>query len=231
MRADSGFASDTIFNYLEKEQINYVIAGRMHAPLQDKIKQLKTWNAIGLGIWISETEYKASKWESPRRVIVIRQSVDIRPKATGKKLKLFDDKEYYEQYRYHTFYTNQKLPATQIWEQYKGRGDCENRIKELKYDFALEGFNLKDFFATEAALRMVNLAYNIISLFRQVSSEKPSHQRLQTLRLNCYAVGAWMTKKGNSKVLKLAVPIKKRKWMNGIFSKVDECAFPLSLQN
>ncbi len=229
LRADSGFASDLIFRHLEQKQIPYVIAGRMHYPLQDKIKQQKTWTAIGLGIWISETRYKASKWETERRVIVIRQSVDLRPKATGKKLKLFDDMEYYEQYRYHTFYTNQTLPATQIWEQYKGRGDCENRIKELKYDFALEGFNMKDFFATEAALRMVNLAYNIISLFRQVSSEKPKHQRLQTLRLNCYAVGAWMTKKGNSRVLKLAVPIKKRKWMDGIFAKVDICSFPLSL--
>jgi hypothetical protein len=27
------------------------------------------------------------------------------------------------------------------------------------------------------------------------------------------------------------VPIKKRKWMNGIFAKIDECSFPLSLQN
>jgi hypothetical protein len=199
--------------------------------LQDKIRQLKTWNAIGFGIWISETEHKATKWDAPCRVIVIRQSVDLRPKATGKKLKLFDDKEYYQQYRYHTFNTNQQLPATQIWEQYKGRGDCENRIKELKYDFALEGFNMKDFFATEAALRMINLAYNIISLFRQVSSEKTQHKRLQTLRLNCYAVGAWMTKKGNSKVLKIAGLIKKRKWMDGIFSKVDECSFPLSFRN
>lgn len=231
LRADSGFASDAIFTHLEKEQINYVIAGRMHQGIQDKIKQIKTWTAIGFGIWISEIEYKATKWEKSRRVVLIRQSVDIRPKATGKKLKLFNDKEYYENYRYHTFYTNQNLPATQIWEQYKGRGDCENRIKELKYDFALEGFNMKDFFATEAALRFVNLAYNIISLFRQVSSEKPKHQRLQTLRLNCYAVGAWMTKKGNSKVLKMAVPIKKRKWMDGIFAKLDDCSFPLSLQN
>lgn len=231
LRADSGFASDTIFTHLETRQINYVIAGRMHQGIQDKIKQISTWSAIGTGIWISEIEYKAAKWKKVRRVIVIRQSVDLRPKATGKKLKLFDDREFYQQYRYHTFYTNQALPATQIWEQYKGRGDCENRIKELKYDFALEGFNLKDFFATEAALRFVNLAYNIISLFRQVSSEKPKHQRLQTLRLNCYAVGAWMTKNGNSKVLKMAVPIKKRKWMDGIFAKVDDCYLPLSPQN
>ena len=230
LRADAGFASNTIMNHLEKQHIQYVIAARIHSGLQDKVHQIKTWNAIGLGIWLSEIEYKAAKWENPRRVIVVRQSIAMRPEATGKKLKLFDDKEFYEQYRYHCFYTNQTLPAQQIWEQYKGRGDCENRIKELKYDFALEGFNLKEFFATEAALRMVNLAYNMISLFRQVSSEKPKHQRLQTLRLNCYAVGAWMTKKGNSKVLKMAVPVKKRKWMDGIFAKVDEVSWPLSLK-
>ena len=231
LRADSGFASDPIFTHLEKEPINYVIAAKMHAGLQHKIKGVKTWNAIGYGIWISEIEYKATKWEKTRRVVVVRQSVAIRPEATGKKLKLFDDTEYYEQYRYHGFYTNQTLPAKQIWEQYKGRGDCENRIKELKYDFALEGFNLQEFYATEAALRMVNLAYNLISLFRQISSEKPKQQRLQTLRLNCYAVGAWMTKRGNSQVLKMAVPIKKRKWMDGIFAKLDELDLPLSIQS
>jgi hypothetical protein len=108
----------------------------MHQGIQNEIKQLKTWTAIGFGIWISETEYKAAKWEKARRVVIIMQSVDMRPKSTGKKLKLFDDKEFYECYHYHTFYTNQNLPATQIWEQYKGRGYCENRIKELKYDFA-----------------------------------------------------------------------------------------------
>lgn len=115
MRADSGFASDSIFSHLEGLNINYVIAGRMHQGIQAKISQLKTWTAIGYGIWISETEYKVAKWQQKRQVIVVRQSVDIRPKATGKKLKLFDDKEFYQQYRYHTFYTNQNLPATQIW--------------------------------------------------------------------------------------------------------------------
>ena len=154
----------------------------------------------------------------------------MRPQASGKKLKLFNDNEFYSNFRYHAFYTNQKLPAVQIWEQYKGRGDCENRIKELKYDFALEGFNLKDFYATEAALRMVNLSYNLISLFRHVSGEGTKNQRLQTLRLNCYAVAAWMTKKGNSKILKMAVPIKKRKWMDGIYSKVEKHIMPYSLR-
>lgn len=229
-RADSGFCSDKILNYLEARDTPYVVAAKMHRTLQYKVSEVSTWAAIGNGIWISEMEYKASRWEKPRRVIVIRQHVELRPKASGKKLKLFNDDAYYSNFRYHCFFTNQQLPATQIWEQYKGRGDCENRIKELKYDFALEGFNLKDFYATEAALRMVNLAYNLISLFRHVSSEGSKNQRIQTIRLNCYAVAAWMTKRGNSKVLKVAVPIKKRQWMDGIFSKMENCTLPYSVR-
>ena len=50
---------------------------------------------------------------------------------------------------------------------YRGRADCENRIKELKYDFAAENFNMKEFWATEAALNTIMLAYNLMSLLRQ----------------------------------------------------------------
>lgn len=56
----------------------------MPLGIQHEIKQLKTWEAIGLGIWISETEYKAAKWDKARRMVVVRQSVDISPGATGK---------------------------------------------------------------------------------------------------------------------------------------------------
>jgi IS4 transposase len=60
------------------------------------------------------------------------------------------------------------LPAEVVWRTYRGRADCENRIKELKYDFGADSFNMKDFWATEAALNTVMLAYNLMSLFRQV---------------------------------------------------------------
>ncbi len=48
------------------------------------------------------------------------------------------------------------------------RADSENRIKELKYDFDVDSFNLQNFFATEAALCVVIMAYNIVSLFRHL---------------------------------------------------------------
>jgi hypothetical protein len=43
------------------------------------------------------------------------------------------------------------LSAEELWRLYRGRADCENRIKELKYDFGGDSFNLKSFWATEAA--------------------------------------------------------------------------------
>jgi len=59
------------------------------------------------------------------------------------------------------------LGSSVIWRMYRGRADCENRIKELKYDFAAENVNMKGFWATATALNTIMLAYNLMSLLRQ----------------------------------------------------------------
>ena len=128
-RADSGFVSNSIFEYLDNKHIPNIIAGRMHAVMQLKMKDNKNWVAIGEGIWISEIQDNAEGWKKPRRVVVLKQDIQIRPKATGKKLKLFNDDLYYQNNRFHSFITNQALPAKQIWEQYKERANAENRIQ------------------------------------------------------------------------------------------------------
>ncbi len=69
-------------------------------------------------------------------------------------------------WRFSALVTDLDLPAEVIWRIYRGRDDCENRIKELKYDFAADSFNMRDFWATEAALNTVMLAYNLMSLLR-----------------------------------------------------------------
>jgi len=228
-RADSGFCSQSILAFLEKRAIPYVVAGRLHAVLQIKIKDVKAWNVLDRGLWIAEFTYKAKGWSTERRVVVIRQSIPLRPKATGKKLKLFDDALYYEHYRFHCFFTNQALPAEQIWNQYKGRGDAENRIAELKADFGAEGFCLDNFYATEAAMRMVMVAYNLMSLYRLFSRQTTVHPRLSTLRFNCFAVGSWVVKQGSKTILKMSVPLKRRQWFDGLFDNIRRTQLPLSL--
>lgn len=62
--------------------------------------------------------------------------------------------------------TDLLLEDSEIWDLYRKRADCENRIKELKEDFGLGSFVLRDFWGTEAGLTLCMLANNLMSQFR-----------------------------------------------------------------
>lgn len=97
-------------------------------------------------------------------MVMVRQQIDKRLKAAGKQLRLFEDEGIYKNYRYSCFITNLTLSAKMVYDLYRNRADAENRIKEAKYDFGAESFNTRDFYATEAILNFVMLAYNLIGL-------------------------------------------------------------------
>jgi Transposase DDE domain group 1 len=229
-RADSGFCSETIMSFIEDKPIAYVISYKLYVKLQGAIYGIKNWQPIGMGIWITEIEFKQGNWSKARRVVIIKQQEEVRKKTTGKKLtslfKLEDiNRDKVFKTRYHAFVTNQTLPATEIWEQYKRRGDAENRIKELKEDFGVQGFCMNDFCATETAMRFVMVAYNLMSLFRQVTLQKQPSPALATLRFNCFAVGSRV----QDKVLKMSVPLKRRQWYDSLFTFIENTNLPLSL--
>jgi hypothetical protein len=124
-------------------------------------------------------------------------------------------------YRYSCFITNMDLPAKVIYDTYRGRADCENRIKEVKYDFGAESFNVNDFWATEAVLNFVMMAYNLMSLFRQAIINGKSQQFLKTIRYKIFAIGAYMIKSGNSRILKLFLAMQRREWFKGLWSSAN----------
>jgi hypothetical protein len=95
-------------------------------------------------------------------------------------------------------------PAEQIWLSYKDRADAENRIKELKYDFGLDSFCMDKFWATEAAFRTIMIAYNLMSLFRQIVLQSKSQATLRTLRFKCFALGSWITKHAGKTTLNIS---------------------------
>ena len=96
-------------------------------------------------------------------MVSVRQKISLRPKAVGKQLSLFGD-EFLEinNYRYTCYITSLKISASDIWRLYRGRANCENRIKELKYDYALDKMNQTSFYGTEAALMLMTVAYNFL---------------------------------------------------------------------
>jgi hypothetical protein len=90
-RADSGFYDKKVFDHLEKRSINYIVAVRLYAPVQQLIASHKTWFTLSDGIEIAESTYQSPLWKTPRRTVMLRQHIPTRPKATGLSLKLFQE--------------------------------------------------------------------------------------------------------------------------------------------
>jgi hypothetical protein len=86
-----------------------------------------------------------------------------------------------------------------------------------------------DFVATESAMRFVMVAYNLMSLFRQLTAQTRPQPKLPTLRFNCFAVGSWIEQTGKITKLKMSVPLKRRQWYQGLFAKIDLASMPFSL--
>lgn len=220
VRADSGFYTQKILDYLESQTLNYVIATRMYPNVKHAVGGLKDWVTLSKGIELNEMTFGHLNGK-PRRYIIIKKRVEDRPKAAGKLL--FED---LPGYRFSCYVTNMDLPLDQIWNIYNSRADCENRIKELKYDFGLDNFCLKDFWGTEASYRFIMIAYNLMSLFRHFALNHHNRATLRTLRSYCFALGAWQVNHANRKVLKIALSAKKRPWMTGLFTRISGLSPP-----
>jgi hypothetical protein len=231
VRLDSGFYQSDILDYLENKLMDYIVAVKFTQPIQREIHDIKNWIVLDTGIEICEQIYKSESWSKERRIVIVRQKIKDRPHATGKQLKLFAEEEDYRNYRYSAYVTNMKLSAHEIWKLYRGRGDAENRIKELKYDFGFDSFNLKNFYATEASLMFVMIAYNLMSLFRMFVIQEKTQRTLSTLRYRAFAIGAYFENVNGKLVLKIALNKKRRAWYIGLWNSSESFDFPFQFAN
>lgn len=229
IRLDSGFFNSEIMDYLEAKKMDYIIAAKFTHPIQRIIKASTNWIVLDTGIEICEQMYQSQSWKTPRRIIIVRQKIQDRPSAPGKQLTLFSEEEIHQNYRYSAYITSMKLAPAQIWRIYRGRGDAENRIKELKYDFGFDSFNLQSFYATEAALTFVMIAYNLMALFRMFLLQEKTQKTLSTLRYRTFAIGAYFEKVNGKLVLKMALNKKRRQWFNGIWAYAKQFEYPFQL--
>ena len=263
LRADSGFSDSAFLDHLDQQQLHHIIAQRMNQPLQRALVSAEGWWVLHdekgkpvEGIELIRFAYQANTWSKPRRVIGIRQHIEQRPAAKGKTLNLFADDPVIGKWRFSALVTDLDLPAVAVWRLYRGRADCDqpegcrtakgwsreagcgyaaqNRIKELKYDFAADSFNMKDFWATEATLNTVMLAYNLMSLLRQVllktsaiehSSNSVQHT-LQTLRYKLFAKAAYITTESRKPISNLALAMQQRAWMQGLWDAAKTFDLP-----
>jgi hypothetical protein len=119
-----------------------------------------------------------------------------------------------------------------VWRNYRSRAGDENIIKENTYDFGLEGFSLDNFYATEAAMLIRVLFYNIINFFRsEILPEKERGKTLKTLRYKYLVIPAQLGSDGHKMILRIGITQKrlreKFKWIinkiSDYFLLIDKC--------
>lgn len=224
-RADSGFYDKAIVALLKAKEISHIISARLTQALQQAIVDQCKWQPVEAGLEVSELLYQPLGWQTPQRLVVVRQHIQRKNGAVaGKTLSLFADDPDLQGWRYGAMLTDLSIPALEVWRLYRGRADCENRIKELKADFGLGSFCLRDFWATEAALGVTMLAYNLMSVFRHAVMRQKVHHTLSTLHHQVLAVGAlWDDNTKNTKqTFRLAVARKRRPWFEGLWANAGE---------
>src|ERR1700739_3208491 len=198
VRADSGFFVSEFLEELERRALPYVMVVRMNPLLRRAVAAIRQWQPFAPGLEAGETTYCAHGWQVPRRLVVVRELLDERPEARGRKLLEVPG------YTFHVLVTTLGHDPVATWRFYNSRAESENRIKELKEDFGADGFCLQSFDGTEAAFRLICFLFNLIADFKRDVTQDQA-PRLATLRTKVLVIGAILGRDGRHNVLRLGL--------------------------
>lgn len=185
LRGDSGFATPDLFKQCETNGVSYAVRLKANNVLYSKAKHLDEEialatkdNMIDYVVRYDEFEYKAGKWDYPRRVIV----------------KV--EKPYNQLTNQYSFIvTNMDLKPEELIKYYRNRGTMENFIKESKSGFDFASTPSKDKVVNANHLLLHVLAYNLFNYFKRlVLPESMKKMLVDTIRLKLLKIASKIVK-------------------------------------
>src|ERR1700686_597080 len=189
LRADSGFFDDKLLRFLEQRLLPYIVVARLTPWVKRPAHRVEQWAILDDDYAVGEFQLRLHGWDRERRFVVIREQVREGRDSVGRKLIDVPG------YTFRVFVTSCADPPEETWRGYNRRADMENRIAELKHDLGADGFCLKQFFATEAALRAVLLLFNLLAEFQRAVG-LPVYRQPATLRTPLLTCGAVLGRAG-----------------------------------
>ena len=185
VRLDGGFASPEVFAFLEAERVEYVVAMASNVRLVKRSRRLmgrarmrskasgQTEHLYG------ETRYAARKWTRKRRVI-IKAEVVRHPGRDPKNNPRF-------------VVTNLADAPEAVYALYCGRGDMENRLKELQHGLALDRTSCHRFWANQFRVLLTLAAYILFqTLQAHAQGTACADAQVSTLRERLIKLAAWI---------------------------------------
>lgn len=185
-RLDGGFAYPEMFEFLEAERVEYVIAmagnSVLDALAEPWMKRARTLSArSGQTEHVySECRYAAKSWGMKRRVIIKAEMVRL------------EGREPRDNARY--VVTNLTAGPQHLYENvYCQRGEIENRIKELHYGLQIDRTSCTEFWANQLRVLLTAAAYVLMQELRAAAAgTQCARAQVSTLRERLLKLGAWV---------------------------------------
>jgi len=101
--------------------------------------------------------------------------------------------------------TNMEEDPETVYQIYRQRGDCENRIKELKDGLYLDRLSCSNFWANPLRLLLVAAAYALMQDLRlRLKSTPLARAQIESLRLQLLIIGGHVKRSVRRIVIHLA---------------------------
>ena len=176
VRADAGFATPKVYEYLERKRLEYVIGlpsnkvlTRLAEPSMQRARAKHAASGASERCYV-EVSYRAKTWTHARRVI-IKSEVTHHP---GREPR--DNARY--------LVTNLRGRPEAIYRRiYAPRGDMENRIKEAKEALRLDRLSCTSMLANQLRLLLTLAAFALYQLLRlHAQRTELARAQISTLR-------------------------------------------------
>lgn len=186
VRLDGGFAGPEMFDFLEAERVEYVVAMAKNPVLAQLAEPLMK-QARGLSKKSGETEhvygecrYAAKSWSRERRIIIKAEVVRL----AGREPK--DNPRF--------VVSNLRRVPQRIYEAvYCQRAHIENRIKELHHGLAIDRTSCTSFWANQLRVMLTAAAYVLMQELRlRAARTDCASAQVTTLRERLFKLGAWI---------------------------------------
>ncbi len=169
-RADSGYGKQSVFAALKAANVKYTIVLKENIGRYVRKKNLDhlVWKKTAIEFFNSNKcemamgLYPLQNLGNLRVVFIRKKKSDDEIKKQLDLLKKYDSEE--DDYEYYSIITNidaLEMRGEQIIEFYRGRANCENFIREQKYNFDFLHFPCKKFEANQAWGLIGTFAHNM----------------------------------------------------------------------
>ena len=196
VRLDGGFASPKLFLFLEREQVEYVVAMASNRRLEKRAQRLMGRARVlsrqtgATAHLYGETRYAAKKWPRKRRVI-LKAEVVRHPGRPPKNNPRF-------------VVTNLSDRPQAVYTFYCQRGDVENRLKELHHGLELDRTSCSKFRANQFRVLLTLAAYILFQeLRRRAARTVCADAQVTTLRERLVKLAVWVERSARRIVLHL----------------------------